>query len=366
MSLSHKILAALVAIAAALALGTPSAQAKKPTGVPGDQPLAGYTISNPPLAPLTVGGRPTQVLQGVHQHAAYDLEVPADWNGELVMWAHGYRGNGRVLTVDPPAYGLRAKLLAQGYAWAASSYAGNDYDVATGVTTTRGLATYAAKQLGRTPERTYIAGVSMGGHVIGRSLEQYPDFYDGALPMCGVLGDQELFDYFLGYNLVAQDLADHPTYPPPADYLTADVPVIQQALGLAGLRPGGPDTTNAQGKQLRDLTTDLTGGPRPGSQQAFSVWKDFLFTLDTPDNGGTLAQNPGRVAQNADVTYAPNAPVDVNGTVQRVSPTDPRSRHTSSLTADPPHQGPPVGADADAARARRPVRALLDGADLPP
>ena len=47
----------------------------------------------------------------------------------------------------------------------------------------------------------------MGGYVIGRSLEQYPGFYAGALPMCGVLGDQTLFDFFLDYNLVAQDLA---------------------------------------------------------------------------------------------------------------------------------------------------------------
>ena len=67
--------------------------------------------------------------------------------------------------------------------------------------------------IGHRAKRTYIAGVSMGGHVIGRSLEQYPRFYDGALPMCGVLGDQELFDYFLDYNLVAQDLADRPAYP---------------------------------------------------------------------------------------------------------------------------------------------------------
>ncbi len=49
------------------------------------------------------------------------------------MWAHGYRGTGKVLTVDTPGYGLRQKLLQQGYAWAASSYATNDYNVATGV-----------------------------------------------------------------------------------------------------------------------------------------------------------------------------------------------------------------------------------------
>lgn len=309
--------------------------------VPDDQPLPGWTISNPPLAPISIDGRPTTVRQGVRQHAAYDLEVPARWNGQLVLWAHGYRGTGRVLTVDTPGFGLREKLLGEGYAWAASSYAQNDYDVATGVTTTHDLATYAARVLPRRPSRTYLAGVSMGGHVIGRSLEEYPNFYDGALPMCGVLGDQRLFDYFLSYNLVAQDLADTPSYPPPADYLTAVVPGIQQELGIAGLRPGGPDTTNDLGKQLRAITTDLTGGQRPGADQAFSVWKDFLFTLFTPDNGGSLSQNAGRVAQNADTVYSPASPVDVNASVQRVTPTDPASRSSRALTQVPRIEGRP-------------------------
>ena len=40
-----------------------------------DQPLPPYTIDNPPLPPLTVGGASTVVRQGVHHHAAYDIEV---------------------------------------------------------------------------------------------------------------------------------------------------------------------------------------------------------------------------------------------------------------------------------------------------
>ncbi len=310
-------------------------------GVPDDQPLPGYTIVNPPLTPLVVDGKAARVFQGVHQHAAYDVEVPADWNGELVMWAHGYAGTGKVLGVDVPPYGLRQTYLEQGYAWAASSYATNDYNVATGVTTTRGLADKATRLLGRKPARTYIAGVSMGGHVIARSLEQYPSYYDGAMPLCGVLGDQELFDYFLSFNLVAQDLTDRPSYPPPADYYSVVAPQIQQELGLDGLAPGGPDTTNERGKQLRDITTELTGGERPGAQQAFSVWQDFLFTLFTPDTGGPLRENAGRVAQNVDTVYTPDAPVDVNASVRRVAPTDLASRRTDRLTEIPRVKGRP-------------------------
>ena len=327
-------------VALIVSLGTPTpAQAR--AGTPGSQPFPGYTISNPSLAPLTVGRKQTRVIQGVRKHAAYDIEIPPHWNGQLVMWAHGYRGTGTVLTVDPPAYGLRQRFVNQGYAWAASSYARNDYDVATGVTTTHDLARFAARKLGREPKRTYVAGVSMGGHVIGRSLEQYQGFYSGALPMCGVLGDQELFDYFLSYNLVGQDLADHKAYPPPSDYLSSDVPQIEQALGLVGLEPGGPDTTNAAGKQFRAIATNLTGGTRPGADNAFAYWKDFPFSLFTPDTGGSLAQNAARVAQNLDTVYRPNTPVDVNASVQRVAPRDAYARQTNRLTQIPRIQGRP-------------------------
>ncbi|QNN54388.1 hypothetical protein [Nocardioides mesophilus] len=305
----------------------------------GTQPLPGYTVDNPPLAPLTVDGAQTRVLQGIRDHAAYDIEIPPDWNGELVMWAHGFRGDGTVLTVDSPGYGLRRTFAEQGYAWAASSYARNAYDVATGVTTTHDLARYAATVLPRNPTRLYVAGVSMGGHIIGRSLEQYPHFYDGALPMCGVLGDQELFDYFLGFNLVAQQLAGLDAYPVPDDYQTAVVPDIKKKLGLSG--GIGTPITNPLGAQLRDVTTNLTGGPRPGDDAAFTVWKDFLFTLASPDDGSLLALNPGRVAQNQDVAYSPNVPVEVDATVERVAPADPEARNTRRLTTIPRIEGRP-------------------------
>ncbi|MDA0633281.1 hypothetical protein OUY22_07595 [Nonomuraea sp. MCN248] len=302
-------------------------------GVPGDQPLPGYTIDNPPLAPAIVRGEPARVLQGVHGHAAYQIEVPPRWNGGLAMWAHGFRGATRVLSVDPPGYGLRQRLLDQGYAWAASSYYANDYDVRAGVLSTRALAGHFARLVGK-PKRTFITGASMGGHVTVRSLEEYPGFYDAALPMCGVLGDHELFDFFLDFHLVAQDLADVPAYPFPADYATSAVPKIQERLGLTGQEPG-----NTLGAQLREIVINRSGGERPGADAAFAYWKDFLFGLAGPDEGGTPAQQPGRVATNLGTRYAPSSPVNVNATVQRVPPADPATRFSRALTAVPSVSG---------------------------
>ncbi|MFJ6676324.1 hypothetical protein ACIQMJ_34930 [Actinosynnema sp. NPDC091369] len=330
-------------LALVLVLLAPPAAASTP---PGDRPLPGYTIDNPPLPPAQVGGEPSRVLQGVHEHAAYTIEVPPRWNGRLVLWAHGHRGASTVLTVDPPAYGLRQKLLDQGFAWAASSYYANGYDVEAGVLSTHDLAKHFHRVVGK-PRDAFIAGVSMGGHVIGRSLEQFPGFYRAALPLCGVLGDQELFDFFLDYNVTAQALSGIRAWPAPADYPTAVVPRIQAALGLTG-------TPNERGAQFAAIVANRSGGPRPGFAPAFAYWKDFLFGLATPSGGEGLAADPGQVATNVLTRYEPNAPVDVNREVQRVLPENPKARLTPRLTEVPRIAGRPSA----------PVLSLHDLGDL--
>ncbi|GAA1840287.1 hypothetical protein [Actinomadura bangladeshensis] len=335
-----RIRALTVLAAAVLAALVPAGPAQAGQ-TPDDQPLPGYTIDNPVLAPVQVRGEASRVLQGVHHHAAYDIEVPPHWNGKLALYAHGYAGQGFVLTVGPPPFGLRQRLLDQGYAWAASSYYDNGYDVRAGVLSTRDLAELFAAKAGR-PRQRIIVGVSMGGHIIGRSLEQFPGYYDGALPMCGVLGDDELFDFFLDYNVVAQDLAGVREYPVTDQYATVTVPKIEAALGLTALRPGGPDTANARGKQFRSIVIDRTGGTRPGAVQSFALWKDFPFTLATPSTpGATLAEEPGQLATNLFTRYRPNEPVDVNGTVQRVPAENLPARLSNRLSQVPRINGRP-------------------------
>ncbi|WP_433133416.1 hypothetical protein ACQPWW_15750 [Micromonospora sp. CA-240977] len=337
----RRLLAATVTLT--LAVGVAGAAPASATGRDpgGGQPLPGYTIENPPLAPLVVSGRATTVRQGVHRHAGYLIEVPARWNGNLVLWAHGYRGQGTVLSPEAPAFGLRERLLEQGYAWASSSYDRNGFDIRSGVLGTKDLADHFGRTV-RRPHHTYLAGVSMGGYVIGRSLEQYPGYYDGALPMCGVLGDQTLLDFYLDYNLVAQALAGVPAYPTPADYLTNAVPRIQVALGLAGLTPTGPDTTTERGRQLRAVTVNRSGGPRPGADAAFAVWKDFLFSISVPTGSGdSPAQRPGQLSTNLLTRYTPNSPVNVNATVRRVAPENVVQRLLPTLTEVPRIAGRP-------------------------
>ncbi len=333
--------------------------------VPSDQPLPPYTIVNPPLAPAIVNGQPTTVRQGTHEHAAFIIEVPPDWNGELVMWAHGFRGNGTVLFVDPPGFGLRQRLLDQGYAWAASSYAGNGYDIRTGVLSTKALADLFGTTFDR-PDRTYITGVSMGGHIIGRSLEQFPRYYDGALPMCGVLGDQALFDFFLDYNLVAQDLADVPAYPVPLDYLTTAVPQINAVLGIGALSVFNQEPTNDLGRQFRSITINRSGGDRPGANAAFAFWKNFLFGLAAPavppSPDDTTAMRPGQIATNVLTLYRPHHAGQRQPDDSAGPSGEPRAAALAAPDPDSEDRRAARRAGPVPARTGRPVRHLLHGA----
>jgi hypothetical protein len=321
---------AVIAVSA-VAAATLSAVPASATAVPGDQPQPGFTIDNPPLTPLQTPSGPTTVLQGVHDHAGYDIEVPPDWNGDLVLWAHPFMGTAPVLSTDTPEFGLRQLFVDEGYAWAASTFADTGFAVGSGVETTHDLALLAAQLLRREPNRRYIVGISMGGQVVARSLEQYPKFYSAAMPMCGSLGDDTLFDYLADVNLTAQALSGIRAYPTPSDYQSTVLPAIVAKLGLTA---DGPQTV--AGRQYQSIVVRRSGGVRPGANEAFNFWvPNGLFQLDTADDGGPLTTNFMRLAQNVFTHYTPNAPIDVNRIVARIAPQDLATRLDPGLTSIP-------------------------------
>lgn len=244
---------------------------------------------------------------GVHTGAGYQIEVPDDWNGSLVVWAHGYRGTDLELTVEE--HPLRQLLIAYGYAWAASSYSRNDYDVTTGVQDTHALTKRFNGIVGK-PDRVYISGASMGGHITAVAVEQYPKTYDGALAVCGALADVEQFDYLMDFNVAAQQLGlGASTFPvEPIPYLFGQVPVIKK--NLEAFPDSWPFVLNPTGENLKNLTELRSGGVRPNYDLAWLFWNfpaalggpgDFLFQLGTL--GNTLVRSPGVVVDNYNVVY---------------------------------------------------------------
>ena len=299
-----------------------------------------YFVDTEKLPFDAIPGIETERAWGVHNNAGYRIEVPANWNGRLVIWAHGYRGTGLELTVDD--HPLRQFLVANGYAWAASSYSKNAYDPSQGAKDSHALAQFFNGRFGK-PAKTYISGASMGGHVTTVMAEQWPRSYAGAMPICGVMGDYELFDYFLDFNVAAQTLSGvNQSYPYGPDYLSTVVPATKVALG-----PAFPYVLNPAGQSLAGLVQMRSGGVRPLFQQGWLFWNgvagDFLFGLGVGD--GTLPRQPGVAVQNSDVTYQFDtdptlSPAEAvfNDMVQRVT-ADPQARRRNGLANVTPTPG---------------------------
>lgn len=150
---------------------------------------------------------PAQIEGEIGPGALYGLFLPAEWNGDLVLYAHGYTAPQAPISL--PGGGsdaLRDGLLALGYGVAWSSYSENGYAVKDGVIRTRQLQGLFTSNFGK-PDRTYLMGHSLGGIVTLMAAEQHPGLFAGALPMCSLVGGgpleidyiynvRVLFDYF--------------------------------------------------------------------------------------------------------------------------------------------------------------------------
>jgi hypothetical protein len=248
----------------------------------------------------TVDMSTTSRWAGVLNNAAYRVEVPANWNGKLVMYAHGYAGTGANLNVGAPT--IRRYLIQNGYAWAASSYAKNYYDVRAGVEDTNALAlefvNIAAKG-GRTlaaPTKYFITGHSMGGHITAAAIEDeaaatavHKVKYSGAVPMCGVVGDTELFNEFAAMQVTAQALAGVPAYPT-SKWTDIQALVTSTLFSTFNTTPAFPTpsivATAGPGAQYVSVLQNITGGPRPMFAQGLAYGQSF------PSAYGTFAADP--------------------------------------------------------------------------
>ncbi len=239
-----------------------------------------------PLAELP--GLPSERWTGIYEGSSYQIEVPPNWNGMLVMYAHGFRGQGPELTVGPPP--IRPWLLQQGYAWAASSYSKNYYDVRAGIEDTNALALAFSELTGKAaPSKTYITGHSMGGHVAAAAVEAetYATannrvVYDGSVPMCGVTGDVYEFEYLMNFTLAAQHLAGQgPTSFPATDF-QAKLPQI-----IGALWDSYPTDPSPQGEKLEGIVRELSGGDRPIFAEGFRTSLQSVV-LGTGGRDGTV------------------------------------------------------------------------------
>ena len=119
--------------------------------------------------------------------ATYLIEVPGNWNGTLLLYSHGYVPPGAPNPAqdvgDPDTQHF---LLDNGFALAGSSYPGTGWAVHEALIDQMAVLDLFDNSIGH-PQRTIAWGHSMGGGITAGLIQRFPNRFDAALPMCGVL-----------------------------------------------------------------------------------------------------------------------------------------------------------------------------------
>jgi pimeloyl-ACP methyl ester carboxylesterase len=121
-------------------------------------------------------------------NANFRIEKPANWNGTLVLYSHGYDS----FTVpnpatDSPQDGVTGPyLLSHGYALAGSAYARAGWSVEQAFQDQIAVLDVFNTKFPH-PTRTIAWGHSLGGIITAGLIQLNPTRFQGAIPMCGVV-----------------------------------------------------------------------------------------------------------------------------------------------------------------------------------
>ena len=127
-------------------------------------------------------------LTGVIGAAQYEIDVPAGWNGTLLLYSHGYvaPGSQNNPAQAAPSPDARTWLLGHGYAIAGSSYSSTGWALEDAFKDQIALLDFFNAHVGK-PKRVIAWGASLGGIITAGLVQLHPDRFAGALPLCGVL-----------------------------------------------------------------------------------------------------------------------------------------------------------------------------------
>ena len=141
--------------------------------------------------------------------ATYEIQVPANWNCTLFLYSHGYVAPGSpnpAQDVGDPVTG--GWLLGHGYALAGSSYASTGWAIQQALPDQIATLNVFDQQVG-TPAQTIAWGHSLGGIITAGLIQDYPNRFSAALPMCGVLsGGVATWNTALDSEVAFQQLID--------------------------------------------------------------------------------------------------------------------------------------------------------------
>lgn len=257
------------------------------------------------------------VLTGQAGRAFYAIVVPDAWNGDLVIWNHGFSlaPIGPVSDLGP----LATLQLAEGYAVAASSYQMPGWALFKTKQDLQALYETFVERVG-TPGQVFVTGASLGGIVTAAAIEEaHIGNVTGALSLCGALAGSRnwdgALDVRLGYDAICRSV--------PGAFLPG---------GAEGL-PAGSTLTSTQLAQATHACFGILAPPvlrTPAQQQRLAAFRaltslpeNFVLTVmgyaafAMSDLVHDHAKLKGRIGVgNVDVVYGD--PIDA--LIQRVSP----------------------------------------------
>ena len=142
------------------------------------------TAAMPAAAAAPASGHFTGTLA---DGAAWIADVPARWNGTLLLYSHGF---GPLTAADAPDPATAAALLARGYALAGSSYDpnGSMWALDSAVRDQfQALQAVESTVLAGPPRQVLAFGTSMGGLVSALEAQDGAGRINGALTTCGIV-----------------------------------------------------------------------------------------------------------------------------------------------------------------------------------
>jgi pimeloyl-ACP methyl ester carboxylesterase len=236
-------------------------------------------------------------LTGDLDGVPYRIRVPANWNGALLVYAHGYGESVTPPNLAPLPADVQT-LLARGFALAASRFAGSGWTVKEGMQNTVALTAAFRDMVGR-PLRTIIWGKSMGGLMTLGLIEKFPGHYDGAVALCPpASGTPRRFDQGLDIALAyAVAFGWNPEWGTPGDirddlnFMSEVAPYIQQ--------PETPPTPPGERYALWEFIRLVTRTPGDGYYLGVNRLMTLYFAIGVRAElenraGGAIAENIGR------------------------------------------------------------------------
>jgi pimeloyl-ACP methyl ester carboxylesterase len=282
------------------------------------------------LIGLPAAAETTEPWEGIHEGADFLASRPANWNGGLVLFAHGYQGEqpGRGDVQVPP---LSGHLSDKGIAWAASGYRAHGYRPDWFLDDLLALRRLFIEKAGA-PRWTMIHGVSMGGHVAVAAMELHPEIFGGALTECGVVDGVGLVDWLYAYTAAAEYFSGAPLLdtPRPAFNTLVNEKVVP-ALGTPG------DYTK-RGRQFDSVVKHLAGGDVAFRLEGLR--QRYIANLNSRAPGPQGAAEFVRHADTRGIRYAidPGLGVDsetLNREIRRIVPTAGARSAANPVFAEP-------------------------------